>query len=122
MGGLVLDIYVEYFVRAIIRLSRAWGAQSWPVITAKVTSTNYRPGGFGCAVADVTYKYRLEGELYTGTDANPFVWGSSAKDYLERYPAGSELPVRVKPGRPDLAVLRQKDLYLQVHGYKLETK
>ena len=67
-------------------------------------------------------KYRLDGELYTGSDANPFVQNSSAKDYLENYPSGTELPVRVKPGRPNVAVLLQKDLYLQAHGYKLESK
>jgi hypothetical protein len=122
MGGLVLDIYVEYFVRVIIRLFRAWAAASWPVTKAKVSSANYRPGGFGCAVANITYKYRLGGELYTESDANPFVSGRSAKDYLENYGPGTELPIRVKPGRPDFAVLCQKDLYLQVHGYKLETK
>ena len=122
MGGLVLDIYVEFLARVIFRLSRARGARSWPVIIAKVTGTNYRPGGFGCAVAEITYKYRLDGELYTGSDAVPFISGSSAKDYLENYPRGSELLVRVKPGRPDFAVVLQKDLYLHAHGYRLETR
>jgi|ERR1700691_2755514 hypothetical protein len=120
--GFVLDIYVEYLVRVLIRLFRGWGAASWPVIHAKVTSTNFRAGGIGCAVADITYNYRFDGELYTGSDANPFILDRSAKDYLENYGRGTELPVRVKPGTPDLAVLRQKDPYLQAHGYRLETK
>jgi hypothetical protein len=42
MGGLVLDILIEYIVRIIIRLFKARGAESWPVIKAKVTGTNYR--------------------------------------------------------------------------------
>ena len=121
MGGLVLDILVEFIVRVIIRFFRAWGAESWPVVQAKVTRTGYR-GGYGCSVADINYQYRIDGELFTGADANPFMSGSSAKDYLENYRRGTELPVRVKPGSPQVAVLRQKDLYLQVHGYKLETK
>ncbi len=98
MGGLVLDIHVEYLFRVILRFFRARGSTSWPVVTAKVTRANLRPGGFGCAVADVTYKYRWDGELYTGTDANPFVYTSSAKAYLENHPPSSEFPVRVKPG------------------------
>jgi hypothetical protein len=122
MGGLFLDIYVEFIVRVIIRLFKAWGAKSWPVVQAKVKSTHCRPGGFGCAVADIAYTYRVDGELYMGSDANPFVWTSSAKDYLENYPRDTELPVRVKPGSPDFAVLLQKDLYLQAHGYKLEAR
>jgi hypothetical protein len=122
MGGLVIDIYIEFVVRVIVRLLRARGSRSWPVITAKVTGTNYRPGGVGCAVADITYHYRLDGVLHTGTDANPLVWDSSAKNYLEDHPPGSELLVRVKPGCPDLSVVRQKDLYLRAHGYQLETR
>jgi|HubBroStandDraft_6_1064221.scaffolds.fasta_scaffold1556921_2 hypothetical protein len=122
MGGLVLDILVEYIVRVIIRFFRAWGAKSWPVVEARVIGTNYRSGGVGCAVADITYRYRLDGKRYTGSDANPFIRNSSAKDYLENYRRGTELPVRVKPGNPDVAVLLQKDLYLQAHGYKLEAE
>ncbi len=100
MGGLVLDIYVEYIVRVIIRLFKTWGAKSWPIIQAKVTSTNCRPGGFGCAVADITYTYRLDGELYMGSDANPFVWTSSAKDYLENYGRGTEVACARETGKP----------------------
>jgi Protein of unknown function (DUF3592) len=122
MGGLVLDIYVEFIVRVIVRLFRARGSRSWPVVKAEVTGTSCNPGGFGCAVANITYEYRVNGELYTGADANPFVSTSSAKDYLEDYPTGSELLVRVKPGRPDFSVVRQKDLYLCAHGYQLETR
>jgi hypothetical protein len=121
MGGLVLDILVEFIVRVIIRFFRARGAESWPVIQAEVTSKGYR-GGFGCDVADINYQYRLDGELYTGADANPFLSRRSAKDYLEGFQPGTRLPVRVKPGRPGVAVLRQMDLYLQAHGYKLEAK
>ncbi len=122
MGGLVLDIYVEFIFRVIVRLFRARGSRSWPVVKAEVTATYHDPGGFGCAVANIAYQYKLNGELYAGTDANPFVSDSSAKDYLENYPTGSELLVRVKPGSPDFSVVRQKDLYLHAHGFRLQTK
>lgn len=122
MGGLVLDIYVEFLFRVILRFFKARGSTSWPVVKAKVTSTGCRPGGFGCAVADVAYKYRADGELYTGTDANPFVYTSSARAYLEDHRPGSELLVRVKPGTPCDSVVRQDDLYRQAHGYRLQTR
>ena len=121
MGGLVLDIYVEFIFRVIVRLFKARGAKSWPVIKAEVTGTNYRPGGFGCAVAEITYKYRFQGELYTGTNAKPFVLGSSAKEYVERYSVGSELLLRVKPGTPESSVVRDRDLYFQAHGYRMDS-
>lgn len=120
--GFVLDLYVEYLARVMIRLFKRWNAQSWDIVTAKVTSTRVRGSGFGCAVADMTYNYRYAGELFTGTDANPFVWHSSAERYLEDYPRGSELLVRVRPQNPALSVVRQDDLYRKSHGYRLAAK
>ena len=117
MGGLVIDIYLEFIFRVIARFFRARGAKSWPVVKAQVTGTYCDPGGFGCVVANVAYEYRLEGELYTGTDAKPFVSDGSAKDYLKSHPQGSELLIRVKPGSPDFSIVRQDDLYRQEHGY-----
>ena len=122
MGGLVLDIYVEFVVRIMLRFFRARGSKSWPVVSAKVTATYCDPGGFGCAVANIAYKYRFEGEVFTGIDANPFVAGNSAKNYLEYHSPGSELLIRVKPGTADISVVRQDDLYRQAHGYRLATK
>lgn len=120
MGGLFIDIYVEFLFRIVVRFFRARGATRWPIIKAKVTIASCRPGGFGCAVADITYKYRSDGELFTGTDANPFVYTSSAESYLEDHPPGSELLVRVRPGSPGYSVVRQDDLYRQAHGYRLQ--
>jgi hypothetical protein len=119
--GLVLDIYIEFFVRAIVRLFRARGSRSWPVIKAEITGANYRAGGFGCAIVEITYQYRFQGELYTGMNAKPFVWDSSAKEYVERYSAGSDLLVQVRPGSPESSVARDKDEYLHAHGYRLES-
>lgn len=122
MGGLVIDIYVEFLFRILVRSFKARGATTWPVTKAKVTTTSCRPGGFGCAVADVTYKYRSDGDLYAGTDAIPFVYTSSADSYLEEHPPGSELLVRVRPGSPGYSVVRQDDLYRQAHGYRLQMR
>ena len=122
MGGLVLDIYVEYLFRVIFRFFKARGSTSWPVVTAKTTITNCRAGGFGCAVANIAYKYRVDGELYTGADSSPFVYTSSAKAYLEDHPPGTELVVRVRPNRPSYSVVRQNDLYRNEHGYRLQTR
>jgi hypothetical protein len=70
---------------------------------------------------EITYQYRFQGELYTGMNAKPFVWDSSAKEYVERYSAGSDLLVQVRPGSPESSVARDKDEYLHAHGYRLES-
>jgi hypothetical protein len=107
--GFFLDIYVEYLVRVMIRPFRASRGRAWPTERARITSTGYRPGGFGCAVADLTYKYSFGGELYTGTNANPFIMTASAKDFIEHYSEGDEIMVRVDPQKPESSVLLERD-------------
>ncbi len=121
MGGLVIDIYVEFLIRVIIRFFKTRGSAAWPIIEAKVTSTGRR-GGYGCDVADVNYHYRVEGELYAATDSVPFIFMNSAEQYLEEHSAGSKLLVRIKSGSPECSIVRQNDLYRQAHGYPLPEK
>jgi Protein of unknown function (DUF3592) len=109
MPGFILDIIIEYLVRILIRFIRAFRARAWLTERAKITSIGYRPGGFGCAVADLAYKYSFEGEPHEGTNANPFIWTSSAKDYSDQYCSGDEIIVRVNPKKPEASVMLEKD-------------
>jgi hypothetical protein len=111
MPGFVLDIIIEYLVRVVIRLIRALRARSWPTERATITETGYRPGGFGCAVADLAYEYSFAGKLYPGTNANPFMWTSSAKDYSGQYSSGDEIIVRVNAKKPESSVMLEQDQY-----------
>ncbi|MFZ1141454.1 MAG: DUF3592 domain-containing protein [Candidatus Sulfotelmatobacter sp.] len=122
MGGLVIDIVIEFLFRSLVRLVRAQRTKSWPVATAEVTGTHYRPGGFGCTVLKITYQFEFGGKRYASVDAKPFLWTSSAKEYSEQHSAGSELLVRVKPGKPEFSIVRDNDIYVHAHGYGLETK
>jgi hypothetical protein len=47
--GLALDIYVEFFFRTIVNLTRRIGTSKWPVLTAIVAKSE-RQGGMGCIV------------------------------------------------------------------------
>lgn len=120
--GFFLDIYVEYFIRVFARLIQRWNARSWEIVTAEVTASSYRKGGLGCAVADVGYMYKIDGEVYIGTNSVPFIIDSSAKDYIERYSPKSEMVIRVKPGKPESSLVREDDLYRVEHGFRLQTK
>ena len=120
--GFFLDIYVEYFVRVIVRFFERWNARSWNIMTAEVTDTGYRRGGIGCAVADISYRYEIDGQLYTGTNSVPFISDGSAKDYVEHYGPKSQMLIRVRPGDPGFSVVREADLYRVEHGFGLETK
>jgi hypothetical protein len=106
--GLFLDIYIEFFFRAAIRSFRKLRAKSWPLLKAKITATSCSPAGFGCAIAEVSYRYIFSGEPYTGIDAKPFVWTDSAESYIERCDVGSELYIRVNAGKPDVSVVSER--------------
>jgi uncharacterized protein DUF3592 len=118
--GFFLDIYVEYFIRTVFRFFKALGSREWPLKAASITGTKYRPGGFGCAVAEIRYEYNLDGKLYTGANGKPFVINRSAEAYVEQYSPGSQLLVRVKPGTPGRAVVRDKDQYALAQGLGLD--
>ncbi len=115
------DVLIVFLVRALIQMVRSRRAKSWPVVAGKVTTAQRRIGSIGCMVVDLTYQYRVDGELYTGTHAEPFLWAGSAKNYLEQCAPGSKLIVRVRPGVPAASFVRDRDLYFHAHGYRLES-
>ena len=105
MGGLAIDILVEYIFRQVALLLRVVRSRSWPVTKATVTAA-CRRGGYGCDVAEVYYKYRMDGELYTGVYKKPFVFQNSAEYYVNNSASvGADLVVRLKPGDPSISVV-----------------
>ena len=103
----------------MIQLFRSYQAKSWPSVEAKVTSA--QKGHGACTTVEITYKYRIDGELYTGAHTEPFLFASSADCYLEECSPGSQIVVRVKPGESELSVVRDRDVYLHAHGYRLDS-
>jgi hypothetical protein len=55
------------------------------------------------------YLYKIDDETYSGSESVPFVWRSSAEDYVRKHPQGSVLTVRVKPGDPETSIMRGED-------------
>lgn len=113
------DVLVVFIVRAAIQLYRSSTARRWPTVKAKVMTA--QEGSAVCVVVELSYKYRIDGELYTGTHNEPFFWPGSARSYLEQCATGNELVVRVKPGDPESSVVRERDLYFHAHGYRLDS-
>lgn len=118
--GFFIDIYVEFLISVMVSFFRSRRAKSWPIVNAEITRTQFRSGGFGCAVAEISYKYSVDGHPHTGTSTKPFLWDSSAKSYLESYAEGNALRVRVKPGAAGQSVLRDGDLYCLAQGLRLQ--
>ena len=106
MGGLIhLIVYLFKLFR--IRLA-GLSTRGWPAADAIVTEDSLQVrGSFGSTI-EIVYSYRVEGELYTGMHEEPCFLGSHS-DYINRFTKGRNFVVRVKPGEPELSVMRDSD-------------
>ncbi len=73
------DVLIVFLIRALIQFFRSHRAKSWPIVKGEVTTSQKGAGGFGCIVVVLTYTYRLDGELYTGSHTEPFLGGRVGK-------------------------------------------
>jgi hypothetical protein len=108
MAGWILDIIVEYLVRVVMRIVQLLRSRPWPTATATVTSSSYVKAGFGCDIVNVSYKYRVNGESYAGVYKKPLFLGSFYRNYVTRFPSGTELIIRVKPGNPSISIMEKE--------------
>src|SRR5689334_766744 len=104
----VLDNIIGFLIRALIRLIRARGSERWPIETAIITSSGCT-SALGGSVAHAGYTYRYQGKLFTGGYEKPFVLHDSAKRYAAGLPTGTRIILRVKPGQPNISIVRDKD-------------
>jgi len=107
LGGLVIDIFVGYFIRAFSNWWKARGSKKWPSVDATVTAHPIESGGYGGTKVEIVYSYRTQDERYTGTHTEPCF--GSASEYTQRFPRGRSVVVRVKPGQPDVSVILDDD-------------
>ncbi len=106
MGGFVIDIFVEYFIRVVFRNVRSLLAIGWSKQPATVTATIIERKVYGCTVADVSYRYKIDGEPYTGVNRKPFLSNRSAQNYVDQFPFHRDVTVRVKLKSPATSLLR----------------
>ena len=110
MGGLVLDVWIAYLIKSVLRLRRLWGSSNWPVVRAKVDSS-WLDGGWiwNCPTAEVAYTYDFEGQTYSAIDSKPFMIEASVLQRVGRYRRGEAVRVRVNPVHPQRSVLKRAD-------------
>jgi hypothetical protein len=96
----------------LFQVSRHWlsviRSQKWPRAEATVTA---EPAGFRALArytVEVPYTYHFQGELYTGLHEEPSFGGVGAA-FLRRFAGGRRFIVRVKPGEPEVSVMREGD-------------
>ena len=102
------DVFFFYIFKAVVNWVRARGSRKWPSVEATVLADPDRNRGVGCLNVEIFYSYRFDGELYTGSHDEPFLIDST-KEYAARFPKDGSLVVRVKPGEPEVSVVRDED-------------
>jgi hypothetical protein len=112
----VVEAVLEYILRAILYLFKTIvrsistiGSNKWSCAEADVTAAPTASHGPGCPTVEVVYSYRFEGELYTGLHEEAFLLGDSQADYMARFSNGRNFVVRVKPGEPEISIVRDRD-------------
>jgi hypothetical protein len=95
---------VIYLLRSASIWLKGLGSGDWPLADAIVADDPMRVG----STIEIVYSYRFEGELYTGLHEEPVFAGSGA-EYTERFTKGRNFFVRVKPGEPEVSVVRDAD-------------
>ena len=109
MGGLVIDIYVEFLYRLSVTLLKRHRSNNWPQADAEVMSSQCPQATYGCDVAEIYYRYQINGELFVGIHERGFVFNSSGRDYSDKFPTGRKIIVRVKPGDDSVSILQEED-------------
>jgi len=108
MGGQALIRFLAYLFKSIWTWSASFGVGKWATADAVVTGDPVRVEGFFGATVEIVYSYRVEGELYTGLHEELAFMGSDS-EYMERFTKGRTFVVRVKPGEPEVSVVRDDD-------------
>jgi hypothetical protein len=68
MAGWFVDIFLNYPFRVMIRTIKRLESGARPVAKATVTDSACPKAVYGGDVAEVQYTYRVDGELYTGSN------------------------------------------------------
>jgi len=99
MGGLVLDIYVVFLWKSIIRTIQFFGSLRWRRAVASLVNRNVQSPLFGCSTVRVYYRFESTPGYQVGEDEVPFCLVWDAKNFVERLPPGSTVKVRVRKGK-----------------------
>jgi hypothetical protein len=102
MGGLVIDIFIAFVVRVIINLWRVHQARKWNITSGRVTSRSLQEPGYGCDFVELKYRYKWDGERYTGVFREPYMFRHSKT--FDQAGADSEISIRVNPEDPSKSI------------------
>ena len=104
MGGLFIDIFIEYIFRIFFQGMHLLRSRTWPIATATVLSADCPDAAYGCQVATVYYEYVVNGEKYGDWFGKPFISKNSGEEYAAPIVKAAQFKVRVKPDDPTKSI------------------
>jgi uncharacterized protein DUF3592 len=100
---------VRIVSRATVNAVKRYGSESWPMVEGRIFSAAVGADELGWQ-AELTYSYSAETSYQSGTFMQSFFTEGRAQAFADQFPRGSAVPVRYKPGRPQVSVIRKGDL------------
>jgi hypothetical protein len=93
MGGLVIDIYVAFAIKGLIRLFGMIRTTSWRRLQAKVLRSS-RDSDW-CPIVTVSYEFNGSAGVETGETVIPFLFTQTADRYARALATGRSITIRV---------------------------
>ena len=100
MAGLVIDIYIGFFVRWIVIVWRQAASYKWPTVAGTIVRCHFEEHGYGGDFVVLHYKYKEKFERFHGEMKKPYIYPNYAEAFVRHHPADSELRIRVNPKDP----------------------
>jgi hypothetical protein len=100
MAGLVIDLYIGFFVRWVILSWRSAMSRKWSTVTGTVISCHFEEPGYGGDFVVLRYKYKVNLERYQGEIRKPYMYSNYANAFVRHHAGGNALMVRSNPENP----------------------
>jgi hypothetical protein len=101
MGGLVIDIFLMFFVKAAIRTFRFIRSERWVRTVARILDVTLLDPDMGCPLIRVDYQVIFDDQTLSGREEIPYCFRWSAKQYAQLLSRNPILTVRVNPDNPE---------------------
>jgi hypothetical protein len=108
MGGLILFKILVFLLRTILRIVREIRSEKWNRTEAMIDGS-YAPEHESFPYASLTYLYSLNGEEHSGRYETGFSDDYSAAELTQRYPEGTKIVIRYRPGQLDQSYFSESD-------------
>jgi hypothetical protein len=104
MGGLVVDIFIAYVIKASMNMWRRCGSTKWAVSEGVVDSVE-ESRWWSVHVVSIQYHYDVAGERRDGSDEVNFIKGNSSYEFRRGIHSGMRVNLRVNPADPGASVI-----------------